>query len=249
MSVYQYGKFLLFGDSITQYSSKQIIEPGNGQIQFSIAAALTNDYQRKLEVITRGFDGYNSEQALHILPEILKYEHDTKPAPEQIKLAWIFFGTNDSSVGGDHIQHVPTGRYAENMETLIRLLQSRGIKVIAVKPGTHDETLADEAKLRSRAKRSNELQKQYGDALGEVCGKLEVPTVDLYDVFINSGLSSAELLSDGIHFTGTAYQLMYNELMKVISANYPELHPDNIPQKLPPWREATLEKLKAYRSN
>ncbi|KAG7863139.1 hypothetical protein KL939_000458 [Ogataea angusta] len=249
MSVYQYGKFLLFGDSITQYSSRQRIEPDTGQLQFSIAAALTNDYQRKLQIITRGFDGYNSEQALHILPEILRYEHDTKPAEEQIKLAWIFFGTNDSSVGGDYIQHVPIGRYAENMGNLIVMLQSGGIKVIAVKPGTHDETLADEAKKRGRAKRSNELQKQYGDVLGEVCGRLEVPTVDLYDVFVSSGLSSADLLSDGIHFTGTGYQLMYNELMSVISANYPDLHPDNIPLKLPPWREATLDKLKACRSN
>lgn len=52
-------QFILFGDSITQGSYAQ--ERG-----FAFGAELTNRYVRRLDVINRGFSGYNTAQALKV---------------------------------------------------------------------------------------------------------------------------------------------------------------------------------------
>lgn len=52
-------QIILFGDSITQQSFSQ--ERG-----FAFGAELSNQYVRKLDVINRGFSGYNTAQALKV---------------------------------------------------------------------------------------------------------------------------------------------------------------------------------------
>ncbi|KAH3660361.1 hypothetical protein OGAPHI_006947 [Ogataea philodendri] len=248
MSQFQHGKFLLFGDSITEFAFKQYIEPKTDLLQFSLGAALSNDYRRKFQIVQRGFRGYNSEQALHLLPKILQYEHDTKPEAEQVKLAWLFFGTNDSRLPGDHRQHVPLQRYSQNIATLLSQFKERGIPVITIKPSIHDEFAWDKTHpedLKTGARRSSEIQKQYGDAIDEVCKEYNSPTLDLHAAFVKSGLTSTELLSDGVHFTGKGYEIFYDELMQIIKRDFPHLHPENIEEKFPMSDEVTIEILEA----
>lgn len=58
MAAYVLDTFVLFGDSITQGS----FEPGyNG-----IGQRLSHVYARKLDVLNRGFAGYNSEWCLPV---------------------------------------------------------------------------------------------------------------------------------------------------------------------------------------
>lgn len=76
-------KFLLFGDSITQKS-------------FSVGgwgAALTDAYQRKADVLNRGYSGYNSRWALQLLDRVLPEE-----VPGEIVLSTVFFGANDAAL-------------------------------------------------------------------------------------------------------------------------------------------------------
>lgn len=68
IAIMEYGKFVLFGDSITQFSCTQ----------YGFHPALQNVYIRKLDVINRGFSGYNSEHARQILPKILESETNIK---------------------------------------------------------------------------------------------------------------------------------------------------------------------------
>lgn len=42
-------------------------------------------------------------------------------------------------------------------------------------------------------------------------------------------------LSDGLHFTGAAYELLYGELMGLIAREWPEQMPDRLPMRLPAW--------------
>jgi hypothetical protein len=51
-------KILLFGDSITEMSS--VLAPPE---RFNIVPALQAEYQRKLQVVARGYGGYTSEHA------------------------------------------------------------------------------------------------------------------------------------------------------------------------------------------
>ncbi|KAK5738748.1 hypothetical protein LTS12_025491 [Elasticomyces elasticus] len=42
-------------------------------------------------------------------------------------------------------------------------------------------------------------------------------------------------LSDGLHFTGEGYRLLFTELMLLIEREWPELMPGNLPLRLPAW--------------
>ena len=53
-------QFILFGDSITQQAFSEHGAP--------FGAALTDAYIRKLDIVNRGFSGYNSSHAFDILP-------------------------------------------------------------------------------------------------------------------------------------------------------------------------------------
>lgn len=78
-------QFLFFGDSITQsdgdpalgFSCYQALQHGM-RIQAWSTISLTRllDYSRRIDFVKRGFSGYNTVNALSILPRIL-------PRPEQ----------------------------------------------------------------------------------------------------------------------------------------------------------------------
>lgn len=73
---------LLHGDSITQRAS----EAGGW------AVALSTYYQRRADVVNRGFSGYNTRMAVQLLERALP------PLPEPPLLATVFFGANDATL-------------------------------------------------------------------------------------------------------------------------------------------------------
>lgn len=53
------------------------------------------------------------------------------------------------------------------------------------------------------------------------------------------GVHRSELTSAvGLHLTPSGYQLVYEEVMASIKANYPDIDPDKMPYKYPPWEQA-----------
>lgn len=48
----------------------------------------------------------------------------------------------------------------------------------------------------------------------------------------------------GLHLTPSGYKLVYEEVMKSIKANYPEIDPDKMPFKYPPWEQAPRRRRK-----
>lgn len=115
IAIMEYGKFVLFGDSITQFSCTQ----------YGFHPALQNVYIRKLDVINRGFSGYNSEHARQILPKILESETN-------IKLMTIFFGTNDAYDYINEIQTVELDRYKDNLSVMVQMVLDKNIKPIII---------------------------------------------------------------------------------------------------------------------
>lgn len=77
-------QFVTFGDSITQRG----FEPGWGSL-------LANAYQRRADVVSRGYSGYNSRWALQLLDAVFPQPSAAAPPP---RLATVFFGANDAAL-------------------------------------------------------------------------------------------------------------------------------------------------------
>ena len=76
--------FTLFGDSITQFS----FGPGGW------GAALANDWQRHADIRLRGYSGYNTRWALHLLPHLFPSGGRPEDTPA---LVVVFLGANDAT--------------------------------------------------------------------------------------------------------------------------------------------------------
>lgn len=76
-------QFVLFGDSITQRG----FAPGGW------AAALADRYQRRVDVINRGYSGYTSRWALQLLDRVFP-----SAAAAPVSLAVVWFGANDAAL-------------------------------------------------------------------------------------------------------------------------------------------------------
>lgn len=95
-------KIVCFGDSITQQAFN-VKEQG-------WVAHLADIYSRKVDVLNRGYSGYNSKHGVEIVQEMVLNEN-----PD---LVTVFFGANDASIPESQ-QHVPLGQYEQNLRTII----------------------------------------------------------------------------------------------------------------------------------
>ncbi|QBM88633.1 Lysophospholipase L1 [Metschnikowia aff. pulcherrima] len=243
-----FNKFVLFGDSITEYSSRQT--------GFALAPALQDLYARKLDIVTRGFSGYNTEQGKIVLREALKADN---AASGVIKLMYIFMGTNDAA---STFQGVPISRYSENLSEMVDLAKNYGIKVILVGPGLHDQSLCSETRQEKGEPiqepfASNEINRKYADAAMEVAKAQKVPFLDLWtefqkyggwstEVLLANEADLSELLTDGIHYTPRAYEVFYDALVETIVNSYPELAPLSLSMGLPYYRDVDYDNIEEY---
>ncbi|CAH6720829.1 isoamyl acetate-hydrolyzing esterase [[Candida] jaroonii] len=231
---YSLDKFLLFGDSITEFSFDSA---NNG-----FGAKLSDTYIRKLDIVNRGFSGYNTNHALYLLPAILNSTSD-------IKIMTIFLGTNDASID---FQKVPVETVRTNMSKLIQMGKEKDIKIIVIGPGVHDKKMSDIVIPEGFS--SNKSCKIYCDAIGEVCVEEKVPFIPLFDIFqkesgytkdeiFNEDCDFSQFLTDGIHYSSKGYIILFDEIIKVIKKEYPELSPENVTRRMPEWDEINYDDL------
>ncbi|KAH7063823.1 SGNH hydrolase-type esterase domain-containing protein [Paraphoma chrysanthemicola] len=249
-----YEQFFLFGDSITQDSFNQ--ERG-----FGFSAALQAAYIRRLDVVNRGQSGYNTRQALQVLPSIV-------PSPEQAKIRFltVFFGANDASLpDAPNKQHIPLEEYKANLEKIITHPQivAHNPRIILIAPPPINEHLwwpRDQSSGYTSVTRLASTTKDYADAARDVGAKLNVPVVDLWKAFMDKaefkidawklgdpipgslGIPQndalVELMYDGLHFNPAGYDVFYQEIRKVIAETWPDQTPEKLPMVLPPWNDA-----------
>lgn len=198
---------------------------------------------RKLDVLNRGFSGYNTDHCKLILPKILEVENKGEA---KVKLMTIFLGTNDAL---DTIQHVPLSRYKDNLASMVHVALRYGIRLIVIGPALHDPKLLPPNYVENGVARdisSSGINKMYSETARSVAEQYKVPFLDLWTAFQRHGgwtedqltkqnLSISSLLSDGIHFTPTAYEVLFKEIIAVIQNVYPELAPANTRMKLAVW--------------
>jgi isoamyl acetate esterase len=168
-------KVILFGDSQVEQSSNQV----DG---FNIAPALQHEYWSKLQVISHGYGGYNSEHGRHIIEPILRAETSEGggTSGSKVKLLTICFGTNDAAdpVHNTLSQSVTVDRYTQNLVFMVNTAMTYGIEAeLVVGPAPVNELAAeapsDRFTLRAR---------QYSQAAAEVAGQLR-PAVSLSSIY------------------------------------------------------------------
>merc|ERR1711939_15217 len=233
---------LLLGDPITQ----QAYDPSIS----GWAASLTNAYINKLVVINHGLSGYNTDQALQLIPSIL-----LSPSCTRIRILVVFFGANDARLpdGDGPQQHVPLDKYCQNLKNIVaheRVMEHEGVKVVLVTPPPIDEHALLKQKMGTR---KAEVTREYASAVKCLAEELRIPCLDIWGIFMREagwktgemlmGSLSVEknglpkLLRDGLHPTSAGNKLVFTGLMDLIAAQWPGLLPEKLKPTFIPWWE------------
>ena len=185
-------QFLLLGDSLTERSFSP-------HLTFSLGAALTHAYARKLDLLNRGLSGYNTTQALRVLPHCLPSPHSSPGAPATsaggtLRLLTIWFGANDArlpSTPGGPDQSVELAQFRRNLKAMATHAAVRaheGVRVVLITPPPIDERMcgrSDAEKYpelagRGVRRRSAAHTAAYARAVREVGVETGTPVVDVW---------------------------------------------------------------------
>ncbi|GAA5861674.1 hypothetical protein JCM8547_000701 [Rhodosporidiobolus lusitaniae] len=226
---------VMFGDSITQGSW---VAGGTG-------AELANKWQRKLDVVNRGLSGYNTEWAIPIMKQWLPRTDERLPG---IRLMFVWFGANDACLPPSP-QAISIKRFKENLHTISSLLRSPTspyhsptTQLVFITPPPVDADTRN-SELASRdpprpADRDAEWTRKFAEAVKEVAAELKVPAVDVWTRIDEAAKRDGGLetyLSDGLHLTPAAYEIVTAAITETIQRDLPHLHWDNLEQTFPHW--------------
>ncbi|KAK9840954.1 hypothetical protein WJX81_002383 [Elliptochloris bilobata] len=225
-------RFVLFGDSLTQRS----FEDGG------FGAGLTSAYQRKADVVLRGYSGYNTRWARLLLLKVFPVS-SLVPA----KLVTVFFGANDAALP-DRLgarQHVPVKEYSDNLRAIVEHVRRAGAEdVLLITPGPVHEPARVQHNREERGaapstevpERTNAVAEQYAAAAKRVGQALDAPVLDLWTALQREPGWEA-LLSDGLHFNEAGQRAVREALLSFIAERLPHLRPDAMPDDFPSHRD------------
>ncbi|KAI3905795.1 hypothetical protein MKW92_024551 [Papaver armeniacum] len=203
---------VLYGDSITEQSFKP-----NGW-----GSALANTYTRKVDVVVRGYGGYNSRWALFLLQTLL-VGYTNPPVA-----VTIFFGANDAALLGrtSERQHVPVEEYKENLRKIVHHFKelSPAMLVVIITPPPIDEEGRNEYarslygdKARELSERTNEVTGVYAKQCIELAKELGVYSINLWSKMQETEGWQKKFLSDGLHLTAEGNAIVHEEVVRVFS--------------------------------
>ncbi|GFP94364.1 GDSL esterase/lipase cprd49 [Phtheirospermum japonicum] len=200
-------QFVLFGSSIVQ----QCFEVGGW------GAILADLYDRKADIVLRGYSGWNSRRALEALDQI--FPKDTAVQPS---LVIVYFGGNDamhphpSGLGA----HVPLPEYIENMKKIYIHLKSLSEKtrlIFLTSPPVNEAMIRQHfGNAHDNQNRTNETCRIYAEALVDLCRKLNIKVINLWTAIQQREDWATACLSDGIHFSAEGNKIVTKEILKVI---------------------------------
>lgn len=202
----------LFGDSITEAS---FADGGWG-------AALANHFCRTLDVVLRGYSGYNTRWALKVLDRVFPtVGHDGAAAAPPVALT-VFFGANDACLPDRYaaFQHVPLDEYKQNLHSIVSSLKKQWPKtlILLITPPPIDE----DGRLRHPfvenpsgfPERTNEAAGSFAKACVETAEECGIAVVDLWTRMQQYTDWRKAYLSDGLHLTKEGNKVVFEEVMK-----------------------------------
>ncbi|GBG86000.1 hypothetical protein CBR_g40813 [Chara braunii] len=214
-------KIILFGDSLTEWAFQRT---GWG-------ALLADRYARKADVVNRGYSGYNTCWALHLLDKLFPKKDTSSPPPplgppQPREMVTVFFGANDAVVenGAAAKHHVPLEEYRQNLSTIVQHLQkvSKSTFVVLIAPPPVDSVAHLNHCRRELGTdlddcgRSNESVGLYAEACVQVGREMGVPVIDLWKMMQEGGGDWKRYLCDGLHFSEEGNAFVFDALMRVV---------------------------------
>ncbi|PKI34514.1 hypothetical protein CRG98_045051 [Punica granatum] len=185
-------QFVLFGSSIVQFSYSN---EGWG-------AALADLYARKVDILLRGYSGWNSRRALEVLDKVFP-----KDAIAQPSLVIVYFGGNDGCG-----PHVPLPEYVDNMRKIALHLKgflSNKTRIIFLSaPPINEEQI--------HLSRTNEACRIYSEACLELCREMNVKAIDLWTTIQRRDNWHFVCFTDGIHLSAEGSKIVVEEILKVL---------------------------------
>ncbi|KAI8364671.1 SGNH hydrolase-type esterase domain-containing protein [Radiomyces spectabilis] len=174
-------------------------------------AALASAYQRKVDVLNRGFSGYNTDWAMPVLRQLLPTVEDQKKLATSAYLMTIFFGANDASLPFS-FQHVPLERFQANLEKMISLIKdpaspyyNPGLRILLVTPPPLNESQWEKCCIEKGEpmNRSAEVTRTYADMVRHVGQQANVAVADIWTRLTDRAREEQQDLShysfDGLH--------------------------------------------------
>ncbi|KAL2066058.1 hypothetical protein VTL71DRAFT_2129 [Oculimacula yallundae] len=235
-------KFILFGDDITHVATEQT----SG---FDLVAEIQAALSIRVDVINRGYAGYNTDNALEIITSAI-------PTPEEaaVKFLVVWFGSNENNKNSLHGKYVTPSQFRANVVQIIThpsvSAHLPSIHIILITPPPIDECmLANQMRVNWRDVVEAETRKakdvkRYRDIVKEVGKGREVPVLDCWGLFMKkAGWKEgeeeelpgadptkrnevlAELLTDGLHLTPAGYRLVFDDMMALIKYYWPPFTP------------------------
>ncbi|XP_017978038.1 PREDICTED: GDSL esterase/lipase At5g45920 isoform X1 [Theobroma cacao] len=216
-------KIYLFGDSITEESFR---DGGWG-------ASLANLFSRTVDVVLRGYSGYNSRWALKVLDRVFPAAESggsdgASPPPLAVT---VFFGANDACLPDRYaaFQHVPVDEYQQNLHSIVSSLKKRWPKtlilLITPPPIDEDERLRKYSGCRhpyaenpsGLPERTNEAAGAFAKACVETAGECGIPVVDLWTRMQQYPDWRKAYLRDGLHLTQDGNKVVFEEVVKKLN--------------------------------
>ncbi|KAI1103812.1 SGNH hydrolase [Jackrogersella minutella] len=223
-----YNQVVLFGDSLFQQSSQ--VQDG-----FSFQGALQGHCIRYLDVVNRGFSGYNTKNALDLVPQIFLPPSPSNPKIEHLL---VLLGANDACLPiPTNTQGVPIDQYKENLIKIITHdhIKAHNPKILLVTPPPIDEIRITELDLaggHAQATREAAISAAYSETVRKVASETPgVVLIDLHKAILDKATSSTtdfdvsgpplgypkgkrgaleQLLPDGLHMSGAAYSVFFD---------------------------------------
>ncbi|KAI4296882.1 hypothetical protein L6164_036801 [Bauhinia variegata] len=226
-------KIYLLGDSITEQS---FAEGGWG-------ASLANRFALTVDVLLKGYGGYNTRWALKVLdilfPATGSCDNGENSSDTPIFVT-VFFGANDASLPDrcSGFQHVPLHEYKQNLHSIVSFFKKKWPEthVILITPPPIDE----EGRLRDPynenpqglPERTNEAAGEYARACISVAGECGIPVVDLWTKMQQNPDWAKAYLSDGLHLTKSGNRVVFEELILKLEGEL-GLHLEALPVDIP----------------
>ncbi|OIV98586.1 hypothetical protein TanjilG_12172 [Lupinus angustifolius] len=197
-------KFVLFGSSIVEYGFHE-----------GWAATLAHLYGRQVDVVLRGYAGWNSRTALRILDKIFP-----KHATQQPSLVIVYFGGNDAThpQPDGHGSHVPLKEYSENMRKIFNHLKSLSEKtriIFLSTPPINEKQLFGDSPPEKLPK-TNESHRIYSEEGLKLCKKMNIKAIDLWSKVQEREDWKEVSFIDGIHLTNEGSKVVTREILKVL---------------------------------
>lgn len=220
---------LLLGDSITQMGSN-LYDGYPGWV-----ANMQAHYNRKADIVNRGFGGFNTKTALLALPEVMDML-----SKQQVALAIVWLGANDAAVpeGSDGRAHVPVDAYQANLQAIVTKLLADGVeRVLLVTPSpVYDGAAGAIPHGETVPPRQFKSVEKYAEAARKAAAAFpsKVYLADAFQQFVSVGDWGNRLMAqDGLHLSRAGndhvWNIMYNAIndkMQLTSNNLPMHHAD-----------------------